>query len=97
MRPVSLSSSAINSTAKQSPGSILHFPRLCLPEGHSLREFDVAAERVGELHLARGLAFGFEEAGICDENARASCPRRRHIQPIEAVEELHPVRCVFGC
>ena len=44
-----------------------------LGQSYRLSKLDVAAEPVRKLHLARSLAFGLEEAGISDKNARAFC------------------------
>ncbi len=56
------------------------------------RHFQIPAKRVGELHLSRRAAFGFEHQGRPDQHANASCTRSRHVQPVRAVKKLHASR-----
>ena len=60
------------------------------------RLFDVAAQRVRELHLTRRPALGLEEPRACHEDAGAPRARRGHVQPVQAVQELHPARRLLG-
>lgn len=64
-------------------------------DGHCAREFDIAAERVCELHLARALALRLEESRASDENAGTPRARCRYVQAVEAVKKLHPSRGIL--
>jgi transposase len=50
---------------------------------------------ISKLHLAWGLALWFEEMGARHENGCAHRSRRRYVQPVDAIQVLHPARRVF--
>ena len=57
---------------------------------------EVPAERVLHPHLLRRSALRLEKLGTAHQDAHAARPRRRHVQPVPAEEELHAVRGVLG-
>jgi len=52
-------------------------------------QFQVAAERVGKLHLVRATAMRFEELRRAHEEGNAFGAGRRDVESVEAVEEFH--------
>lgn len=61
----------------------------------NLCEFDVTAERIRKLHLTRTSAFWLQEKWVSNNDHHHLCPRSRHIEPIQAIEELHSTRRIF--
>src|SRR2546425_5593456 len=59
-----------------------------------LRQLEVAAAGVRELHLPRSLALGLEQPGASDDHAGAARARRGDVEAVEAVQELHAARGV---
>src|SRR5206468_12275856 len=61
-----------------------------------LRQLEVAAAGVRELHLPRGLTLGLEQAGASDDFAGAARARRGDVEAVEAVKELDAARGAGG-
>ena len=55
-------------------------------------DFEIAAERIGELHLPWCAALRFEDRRRGDQDAQALRARRRDVQPVERIQELHAAR-----
>src|ERR1700733_13811294 len=54
-----------------------------------------AAQRVGELNLPRCAALRLKQSGAGDKNDARHRARRGDVQPVQAVQELHPPRGVL--
>src|SRR6185436_378513 len=67
-----------------------------LPWLQLLRELEIAAAGVGELHLPRRLTFRLEQQGTPDDDAGALRAGGCDVETIEAVKELHAMRGVGG-
>lgn len=60
--------------------------------GTLFRHFEIAAEGIGQLHLPRGTALGFEELWRAHQERQAFGPGRGDIETVETVEEFHSPR-----